>query len=173
MGTTKRQVSSHGAESKDKPDLPSSDAGSRVMPVPKPLHPSSQRASSRAPKRIKRPQDPKTPTTQAAKFLKPITTSKEHWRSTMKIGRKPLADLGSAQGPGPLTPRNPRHQEHHTPIIDGAGAVSMENDQLQISGSDEDSFGGGDMFTSTDQQQLSALHSDPPRHYHDETTTDF
>lgn len=174
MGTAKRQLSSHRAESKDKRDLPWSDHDSQDIPTAKPLRPSNCRASSRAPKRIKRPQDPKTPSSPAANVLRPTTISKEHWRSTMRINRKPLADLGSTQVPGPLTPRNARNRKHHTSSIDGVGAVFLGNDQeLQHLGSDEVSFGGGDMFTSTDQQQLSALHSDPPRCLQDETTTEF
>ena len=174
MGTAKRQVSSHGAESKDKRDLPWSDHDSQDIPTAKPLRPSNCRASSRGPKRIKRPQDPKTPSSHAANILRPSTISKEHLRSTMRIDRKPLADLGSTQGPGPLTPRNARNRKHHTSSIDGAAAAFLENNQeLQNPGSDEESFGGGDMFTSTDQQQLSALQSDPPRCFQDETTTEF
>lgn len=173
MGTAKRQVSSHGAEPKDKRHLPWSDHDNQDIPAAKPLRPSSCRASSRAPKRIKRPQDPKTPSSHAANILRPTTTPKEHWRSTMRIDRKPLADLGSTQVPGPLTPSNAGNRDH-TSSIDGAGAVFLENDQeLQNFGSDEESFGGGDMLTSTDQQQLSALHGDPPRCIQDETTTDF
>ena len=178
MGTAKRQMSSHGVKlttlRTDKRDLPLSDADSPDLPAAKPLDFSNSRASSRAPKRVERLQDPKTPTTSAAKKLKCTITSKEKWRSTMRIDRVPLADLGSTQGRDPLTPKNARHREHHTPRIDGADVVVAENDQEpQKFGSDEESFGGGDIFTSTDQQQLSALRSEVPQHYYEETTTEF
>lgn len=173
MGTARRQVSSHGADPRDKRHLPWSDHDNQDIPAAKPLRPSTCRASSRAPKRIKRPQDPKTPSSHAANILRPTTTSKEHWRSNMRIDREPLADLGSTQVPGPLTPRKAGNRDH-IPSIHGPGAAFLGDDQeLQNPGSDEDSFGGGDMFTSTDQQQLSALHSDPPRCFQDGTTTDL
>ena len=175
MGTTKRQMSFHGAELKTigngKRDLPSSDAD---MSAANPLCSPNSRASSRAPKRIKRPQDLKTPTTCAAQGLKPSTSSKEHWRSATRIDRVPLADLGSTQGLGPSTPKKQRHQGHHTLRLDEAEEVPTENDQESSKlGSDEESFGGGDIFTSTDQQQLSPLRSKPPGHCYDETTTEF
>ena len=165
-------MSSHGAGSSiDKSDLPSSDVDNAAT---KPLQSSTSRASGRAHKRIKRPQDSKTPTTQAANFLKPTTASKENSPSATRIGRVPLADLGSTQDLSPLTLRVPRHREPHTSDIDGADEVSMEKDnEPQKLYSDEESFGGGDVFTSTDQQHFSPLHGVPPRHYYDETITDF
>ena len=175
MATAKRPMSSLRAEPRiNKRDLPSSDADIREMAATKPPCSSSSRASSRAPKRIKRPQDPKTPTTGAAKFPRSTTTSREHWRSATRNGRVPLADLGSTQSPGPSAPRDRRHREHHTSDIDRAGEVLMENDEeSQKLGSDDESFGGGDIFTSTNQQHLSALRDLPRQHYYDETTTDF
>ena len=178
MGTAKRQMSSHGVTSTtlrtDKRDLHLSDADSPDLPAGKPLGSSHSRASSRAPKPVKRLQDPKTPTAFASKRLKRSITSNENWRSTMTIARIPLADLGSTQGRGPLTPKNARHQEHLTPRIDGFDEEIAENDQEpQKLGSDEESFGGGDILTSTDQQQLSARRSEAPRHYYEETTSEF
>lgn len=171
MGTTKHQTSSHGAEARTSGrDIPSSD-GNRDLPAAKSLGSPNSSASSRAPRRIKRPLDPKTPVTRATKCLKPMTTSREHRRSTMRVGRVPL---GSTQGLGFMTPKNPKHREHHTPKTDGAGEGPTENDQAhQTCDSDEESFGGGDIFTSTDQQQLSALRSNVLRHDYDETTTEF
>ena len=73
-----------------------------------------------------------------------------------------------------MTPKNPNHQEHRTLKTAGAGEVPTENDQArQTSDSDEESFGGGDIFASTDPQQLSVLRSKMPRHVYDETTTDL
>ncbi len=178
MGNTKLQVSSHGAESTapgyDERNLPSSGANSPNLPVAKPFRSPHSSASSRAPKRIKRHQDSRTPTTCATKDLKANTTSNEHWRST-RYGRVPLADLGSTQRPSLLTPRNQKYQEHPTPKTDRAREFLTEiGEAPQKSDSDEESFGGGDIFTSTDQQKLSTLHKEMPRHsYDDETTTEF
>ena len=174
MGNTKLQVSSHGAESTapgyDERNLPSSDANNPDLPVANPFRSPHSSASSRAPKRIKRHQDSTTPTTCAIKNLKANTTSNEHWRST----RYGLADLGSSQRPGLLTPRNQKYQEHPTPRTDRARQLLTEIGQApQKSDSDEESFGGGDIFTSTDQQKLSTLHKEMPRHIYDETTTEF
>ena len=170
MGTNKRQLSSHGSESRtrgsDKHDLTSSDAD--IPDLPATIRSSSSRASSRASKRIRRPQEPNSPTTCAAIFT---TTSKEHCRSSTRIGRVPL---GSTQGPGPLTPKHQRHRKSITPKSGGADEVPGENGQLPRKfGSDEESFGGGDIFTSTDQQQLSALRSKLVRQDYDETTAEF
>lgn len=178
MGTTKHQISSREAELRtpghDEHELPSSDAISPDLPVAKSFRSPHSSASSRAPKRIKRHQDSRTPTTRATKNLIPITASKEHRPSTMRVGRVPLADLGSTQGPGLATPKKLKCREHPTPKTDGAGVSPTENDQApQKSDSDEESFGGGDIFTSTDQQQLSALGRKLPRHSYDETTTEF
>ena len=175
MATTKRPISSLGAKRRiNKPDLPSSDADVREMAATKPPRSSSPRTSSRAPKRIKRTQEPKTPTTCAAKLPRPTTTSREHWRSATRNGRVPLADLGLTQGQGPSAPRDRRHREHHTSDIDRASEVLMENDEeSQKLGSDDESFGGGDIFTSTNQQHLSTLRDLPRQHCYDETTTEL
>ena len=174
MATAKRPMSSLGAETRvNKRDLPSSDADIREMAATKPPGPSSSRASSRAPKRIKRPGDPKTPTTCAAKLPRPTTTSREHWRSATRTGRVPLADLGSTQGQGALAPRDRRHREHLTLGIDRAGEVLMENDEESQKLGFDDEFSGGDIPTSTNQSHLSALRDLPRQHHYDETTTEF
>lgn len=180
MGTTKYQKSSHGAESRTpgygERDLPSSDAKNSDLPATKSLCSTNSSASSRAPKRIKRHLDPRIPTARATKSLKTTIISKGRRRSSVRAGRVPLADLGSSQGPGSLTPKNPRYQEHHAPKIHGAGEVLVptENDLvLRRFDSDEESFGGGDIFTSIDQRQLSALRGKLPRHDYDETTSEF
>ena len=97
----------------------------------------------------------------------------EQWRSATRNVRVPLADLESTQGQGPSAPRDRRYREYHTSDIDRAGEVLMENhEESRKSGSDDESFGGGDTFTSTNQQQLSALRDLPRQHYYDETTTE-
>lgn len=86
----------------------------------------------------------------------------------MRVSRVPLADLASTQGSGLLAAKSANYREHHTPKSKGAGE---ENDQtIQYFDSDEESFGEGDIFTSTDQQQLPALRSQQDN---DETTTEF
>ena len=175
MATAKRPMSSLGAEPRiNKRDLPSSDADIREMAATKLPGSSSFRGSSRAPKRIKRPQEPKTPTNCAAKLPRLVTTPREQWRSGTKNFRVPLADLGSTQGQGPSALRDRRYREHNKSDISRAGEVLMENDEESRKlGSDDESFGGGDIFTSTDQQHLSALRDLPRQHYYDETTTEF
>ena len=172
MATAKRPMSSLGAEPRiNKRDLPSSDADIREVAATKLPGSSSVRGSSKAPKRIKRP---KTPSNCAAKLPRLITTSREQWRSATKNVRVPLADLGSTQGQSPSALRDRRDREHNKSDINRAGEVLMENDEESRKlGSDDESFGGGDIFTSTDQQHLSALRELPRQHCYDETTTEF
>lgn len=177
MQSTKRQSPSHGPESRtlghDERGRRSSDANSPDPPAAT-LHSFNLSDPSRASKRVKRHQDSRTPTTRATGCLKPITTSKEHQRSSTGVGRIPLADLGPMQGPGLLTPKIPKHRQHNTPKINGAKGTPPEIGQpTQKLDSDEESFGEEDIFTSTDQQQLSALRNKQPRHDYDETTTEF
>ena len=175
MATAKRPTSSLGAERRiTKRNLPSSDADIRETAATKLPGSSNLRGSNRAPKRIKRPQDPKTPTTCGAELPRPTTTSREQWHNATRNVRVPLADLGSTQGQGPSAPRDRRYREHHTSDIDRAGEALLENDgESHKLGSDDESFGGGDIFTSTNQQHLSALRDLPRQHCYDETTTDF
>lgn len=172
MGTTKHNFSSLGAERRTLGhELPSAE--SPDLPAPK-LFRSPQSSSSPAPKRTKTHQGSRTPTTLAGKSLKPTTTAQKHRRSTTRNGRIPLADLRSTQGQRLWPTKDPKCRESHASIDDGAGEVSTENDQVppQKFDSDEESFGGGDLFTSTDQQQLSVLRN-KVRHDYDETTTEF
>ena len=139
---------------------------------------SNSSSSSRAAKRVKGHPDPVTPIGNAANILKPTNTWKESLRSIARDGRVPLADLASTQGSCPLTPKdqkiskNGEYQEFHMPKSDGAGRLK-ENEQAPILDSDEESFSGGDVFTSTDQQRLSAQRRLLPRQTYDETTTEF
>lgn len=177
MGTTKHHFPSHGAEPRtsghDEHNLPRSDANSPDLPAPKLFRSPHSSASSPAPnKRTKTHQGSQTPTTLATKNLTPITTAKAHRRNTTKIGRIPLADLRSTQSQRPWPTGYPRCQENHASTTDGAGEVPTRNDHVpQKCDSHEESFGGGDIFTSTDQQQLSVLRSKV--HDYDETTTEF
>ena len=178
MGTTKHHFSSHSAEPRtlghDEHDSPRSDANNPDLSAPKLFRFPHSSASSPAPKRTKTHQDSGTPMTVATKNVKPITTAKEHRRSTTRINRIPLADLRRTQGQRLWPTKDPKCQENHTSKADGAGEMPTRDDQVQHKlDSDEESFGGGDIFTSTDQQQLSVLRSKVPRHDYDETTTEF
>ena len=178
MGTTKHQTSFYGARSKtqenDIYDSMSSDADNPDMPATKPLRPPYSRASSRAPKRIKRQQDPKTPTTCAANILKITPSSKEYRHSAMKGGRVPLANLGPTQGSIPPRRKSPTIGECLVSKLDIAGELPREHDEAPPNlGSGEESFDAGDIFTSTDQQQFSTLRNKLRRHDYDETTTEF
>ena len=173
IGTTKRQTSSHMAESRNlgnsKQNLLSSDMDSPTLPLAKSLRSPSPREFSRSPKRVKRREDPTTPTICAAKSSKSSNTSNEYCRSTTRIGRIPLR---STQGP--WTQMNPQHRANHTSKIDEVSKVPTENDHLLPAlGSDEESFGGGDIFAGTDQQQICALRSTMSSQEYDESTTDF
>lgn len=176
MGPTKPQNSSHGVQSRalghDECNSLSSDANDPNLPPAESFRWPNSSASSRATKRIKRHQDCRTPTTLATEALKPIIISKKHRRSTTRVGRLPLADLVSAQGPGPLLSENSKHRESHT--LNATGAKDLPTDNIQTPqhlDSDEESFGGEDIFTST--QQLSELHSKLPRYDFNETTAEF
>ena len=178
MGTTKPRSSSYGVESRtqenDIYDSLSSDAENPDVLATKSLRSPYSKASSRAPKRIKRLQNPRTPPNCVAKPLKSTTSSKEYRRSAMKGGRVPLADLVSTQGPIPPTQTSSRHEEHLIPKVDTGVELSREHDEAPPKlGSDEESFDGGDIFTSTDQRQFSTLRKKAPRHDYEETTTEF
>ena len=140
---------------------------------------SNSSSSSRAAKRIKGHPDPVTPIGNAANILKPTNTWKESLRSIARDGRVPLADLASTQGSCPLTPKdqkiskNGEYQEFHMPKSDGAGRLKENERAPPVLDSDEESFSGGDVFTSTDQQRLSTQRRLLPRQTYDETTTEF
>lgn len=177
MGTTKHHFSSHGAEPRrsghDAHDLPRSDANSPDLAAPKRFRSPRSSASSPAPnKRTKTHQASGTPTTFVTTNMGASTTAKAHRRSTTRIGRIPLADLRSTQSQGLWPTKDPKWQEMHAPKTDGAGEVPTRNDQIpQRCDSDEEFLGGGDIFTSTDQQQLSVRRSKMDDY--DETTTEF
>lgn len=160
-------------------DQPLPDANSPDPATAKSFRSSNSSASSRAAKRIKRHPDPSTPIGNAVNISKPTNPSKESLRSIARDSRIPLADLASTQGSCPLTPKNqkisknPGYQELHMPKSGGAGRLKENERAPPILDSDEESFSGGDIFTSTDQQQLSAQRRRLSRHGYDETTTEF
>ena len=86
----------------------------------------------------------------------------------------PLANLALTQNQIPPTQESSRHREHLKSKVDIEEKLSGEhNEGPPQLGFDEDSFNGGDIFTSTDQQEFSTLRKKPPRHDYDETTTEF
>ena len=145
------------------------DANSPDPATAKSFRSSNSSASSRAAKRLKGHPDPVTPIGNAANTLKPTNTWKESLRSIAREGRVPLADLASTQG----SCQNREYQKIHMPKSDGAGRLDENERAPLILDSDEESFSGGDVLTSTDQQPLSAQCRRPPRQNYDETTTEF
>ena len=155
------------------------DANSPDPATAKSFRSSNSSASSRAAKRIKGHPEPATPLGNVANILKPTNTRKESLRSIARDGRIPLADLASTQGSCPLTPKdqkiskNLEYQELHMPKSDGAGRLKENERAPPTLDSDEESFSGGDVFTSTDQQRLSAQRRRLSGQKYDETTTEF
>ena len=142
------------------PDLPASDAD---------LAPSSESSirnkSGPTPKRTKRRRS------SQSKRDEVVMTAQASTRSTMRQRRVPLAEIGSRQSRGPVTPTKllPHIHSNNPKETDGE-ALQMSNRQLD---SDDESFGEGDMFTSTDQQRLSVLGNKPSESISDETTVDY
>lgn len=91
--------------------------------------------------------------------------------------RSPLKELGTARSSGQLTPTQRIRWDKPARNENAEPRAMQENLEAQGWNSDDESFGGGDIFTSTDQRQLSALRSrtplKSPRAGFDETTTEF
>ena len=142
------------------PDLPASDVG---------LTPSSESStgnrSGPTPKRTKRRRS------LQSKRDEVVTTARASTRSVMRQRRVPLAEIGSRQSRGPVTPTQllPHSHSYNPKETDGE-ALHMTSRHLD---SDDESFGGGDVFTSTDQQHLPFLGNKPSENMSDETTFDF
>ena len=92
-------------------------------------------------------------------------------RSTLRKHRVPLAELRSRQSRGPATPTQLLHHFH------SYNQKELDGEELQATNrhvdSDDECFGGGDIFTSTDQQRLSVLGNKPSESMSDETTADL
>lgn len=141
------------------PDLPASDVD---------LTPSSESSTANrsgpTPKRTKRRRSLQSKRDEA------VTTARAT-RSTIRRPRAPLAEIGSRQSRGPLTPTQPLPHSHSYDTKEANGeALHMTNRHLD---SDDEYFGGGDIFTSTDQQRLSLPGYRPSESIPDETTADF
>ena len=142
------------------PDLPASDVG---------LTPSSESSTANrsgpTPKRTKRRRS------LQSKRDEGVATARATTRSVMRQPRVPLAEIGSRQSRGPVTPTQllPHSHSYNPKETDGE-ALHMTSRHLD---SDEESFGGGDIFTSTDQQRLSVAVNIPCESISDETTADF
>lgn len=142
-----------------------------------PLGSGRSNLSGPTPKRTKTHRDPQTRRTQGSGEFKTPAAKAMDRRYTMEYGRTPLADLGPTHNLGIFTPTQRISWEKSPERVHGRTA-STENLKIQRWNSDDESFGGGDIFTSTDQQQLSALrsgHKTPqmPKNISDETTTEF
>jgi hypothetical protein len=125
---------------------------------------SSSSTSGPTPKRAKRRRASQSTSTKS------VTTARANVRGAVRRSRAPLADLPPTQNRGLETPMQP------VPRFD-ANTKEVPSDNLQENSarldSDDESFGGGDVFTSTNQQELSALRSRLPRSTFNETTIEF
>ena len=144
----------------DSPGLPLSD-----VDITASSESSDSNRSGPTPKRTKRRRSSRSKRDEV------IPTGRASTRSVLKKSRVPLAELGSRQSRGPATPRQLLHHLHsyNQKEVDGE-ALRAGNRHVD---SDDECFGGGDIFTSTDQQRLSVLGNKPPESIFDETTAEF
>ena len=142
------------------PGMPASDAD-----LTSSSESSTSNRSGPTPKRTKRRRS------SQSKRDEVVSTGRATTRSTLRKGRVPLAELGSRQSRGPATPPQLLHHFH------SSNQKEIHGEALQVSDrhveSDDECFGGGDIFTSTDQQRSSALGNKPSESTFDETTVDF
>ncbi len=142
------------------PDLPASDTD--MIPSSKS---SSSNGSGPTPKRTKRRRS------LQSKHDEVVTTGRASTRNTVRKSRVPLADLGSRQSRDPVTPTQLLHHFH------SSNQKEIDVEALQVTNrhldSDDECFGGSDIFTSTDQERSLALGNKPPESILDETTADF
>ena len=141
------------------PDSPESDADPASS-----FDSSTSSRSGPTPKRAKRHRASQSTGT------KPVATARANARGAVRRSRAPLADFAPTQTQGLTTLTQPLHR-FDANTKEGSGDTLQENNARLDS--DDESFGGGDIFTNTDQQQLSALRSKLPRSTFDKTTTEF
>jgi len=120
------------------------------------------------PKRNKTHRSSNSPQTTGNNEMRTGTVAKGSRRHTMKCFRTPLANLTVTQSRVLSTPTQTQRGKAFVPLE----GVSEKSGPEQMVISDEEDFGGGDLFTSTDQELLSALKRQP-RHVDDDTTVDF
>lgn len=140
-------------------DCRSPEKGEAGTKSSSPVRSGTSSLSGPTPKRTKTHRAPQTRRTQNSLDFKPLpTTLKPYRRHTMKSGRTPLADLGRVHSQGGSfspTQRIPwGNSSSKKRIVED---IPQEDEGVREWNSDEESLGGGDIFTSTDQQQLSAL----------------
>ena len=112
----------------------------------------------------------------ATKPTKLDASTRSARRSPIKPPRTPLANLGVGLSPNQLTPTQRIEWAKPQYVASPENQPLKENDKVQGWHSDDESFGGEDIFTSTDQRQLSAIRNRTPKllsNSHDETTADF
>lgn len=142
------------------PDLPTSDVDLTLS-----SESSTADRSGSTPKRTKRRRS------LQSKRDEVVTTAGATTRSTMRQRRVPLAEIGLRQGRGPVTPTQLlAHSHAYNSKETDCKVLQMTNRGLD---SDDEFFGGGDVFASTDQQRLSVLGTKPYESITDETTADF
>jgi len=120
------------------------------------------------PKRNKTHRSSSSPQTTDNKEMRPGTVAKGSRRRTMKCFRTPLANLTITQSQVLSTPTQTRPGQAFVSLE----GLSEKSGPEQMVIADEEDFGGGDLFTSTDQELLSALKR-RPRHVDDDTTVGF
>ena len=144
----------------DSPGLPVSDVDLTAS-----SESSDSNRSGPTPKRTKRRRS------SQSKCDEVIPAGRASTRSVLKKSRVPLAELGSRQSRGPATPTQLHHHLHsyNQKEVDGE-ALRASNRHVD---SDDELFGGGDIFTSADQQRLSVLGNKPLESMFDETTAEL
>ena len=127
--------------------------------------PSTSNRSGPKPKRTKRRRSSRS------KRDDTVPTGRASTRNTLRKSRVPLAELGSRQSRGSATPIQLLHH------FDSSNKKEIDVEASQLTDghvdSDDECFGGGDIFTSTEQQRLSVLGNQPSEGMFDETTAEF
>lgn len=174
MGISKQQMASCGSRSKtpkhEKNRLPTSSGPKTPDRQIHRLPRSTNSSSGSSPKRIKTHQGSGSSFTDSPKEAVPMTNLKRQRNSTTRTHGIPLTVAKSKHNEAPSQP-DPKQFSLWT--NENAGEIDERNETTQSWCPDDESFSGGDLFTSTDQQQLYSTRRNLPSNIHDETTTDF
>ncbi|KAL6713534.1 hypothetical protein ACLMJK_008999, partial [Lecanora helva] len=171
LGRMNTQPAQHVRTSNHAPDA---DAPEHAALRPHLTASSTSSSSNKTPKRVKR--DRISSQKRASKTTKSHDGVRSVWGSTTKSPRTPLANVNVGLSSNQTTPS--QHVEcDKTRQVESAEEQGIkENTAVQGWRCDKESFDEEDLFTSTDQRQLSPIRSravDLPRNSFDETTTDF
>lgn len=122
----------------------------------------SSKTNGRTPKRTKVHQTSRSLRGFSIEAMRVATAEKTYRRNTLKANRVSLAELRKTQSQGFLTPTQPSRKQTYQV------GVEMQ-DISRRTDSDEESFGGGELFASTDQQALATIRAES----YDDRTMDF